>query len=137
MREVVCFRKSGHISQRALSQLLLTWHLLRRQFAPPLSRLEIPQQDRTIQKCQQTVRSTTMWIRCGLIWLACIGMSGNTVVYTVSSRRFTQVSTAHFLAKSDSLMGVSENIWCPVIGTALYIKPPPTMCTTVYSCIIR
>ena len=40
-------------------------------------------------------------------------MSGNTVV--VSSRRFTQVSTAHFLAKSDSLMGVSEIIWCPVI----------------------
>ena len=60
-----------------------------------------------------------MRIRCGLIWLACIGMSGNTVV--VSSRRFTQVSTAHFLAKSDSLMGVSEIIWCPVIGTALYI----------------
>ena len=46
-------------------------------------------------------------------------MSGNTVV--VSSRRFTQVSTAHFLAKSDSLMGVSEIIWCQVIGTALYI----------------
>ena len=39
------------ISQRALSQLLLTWHFLRRQFAPPLSRLEMPQQDRTIQKC--------------------------------------------------------------------------------------
>ena len=47
-----------------LSQLLLTWHFLRRRFAPPLARLEISQQDRTIQKCilqphstQQTVRS--------------------------------------------------------------------------------
>ena len=47
-------------------------------------------------------------------------MSGNTVTVVVSSRRFTQVSTAHFLAKTDSLMGVSEIIWCPVIGSALY-----------------
>ena len=44
--------------------------------------------------------------------------SGHTVV--VSSCCFTQVSTAHFFAKSDSLMGVSEIIWCAVIGTALY-----------------
>ena len=64
-----------------------------------------------------------MRIRCGLIWLACMGTSGHTVV--VSSRRFTQVSTAHFFAKFDSLMGVSKIIWCPVIGTALYLKIDP------------
>ena len=58
-----------------------------------------------------------------------IGMSGNIVV--VSSRRFTQVSTAHFLAKSDSLMGVSEIIWCPVIGTALYIYVCMSFCEGV------
>ena len=59
-----------------------------------------------------------MRIRCGLIWLACMGTSGHTVV--VSSCCFTQVSTAHFFAKSDSLIGMSEIIWCPVIGAALY-----------------
>ena len=39
------------VGERLIPQLLLTWHFLRRRFAPPLARLEMPQQDRTIQKC--------------------------------------------------------------------------------------